>query len=366
MLIWAMRHNFPSVGKALLEKGADPNHISGPGGIEYTPLSRVLLDINEKIQKNIHGMKPFFDMLMDHNADVNQPAKLMANGVQSYRTTMLYLALRSHTPAPGPVEVGLVERLLAAGALLTDVGVPLENAEMIASNKVVLSPEMGKVFVMGSNGETFGGGLRGKQLWLACALKHAVGPNPDANTLELNVQRGNMLDGLCEQFGIDEASGEVDAAVARAQGLNVRFQGENGTGDGLRREWFHSATAELTDLRRGLFLSKDGGRTLQPNPESEVAAGGDHLSYFALLARIAGFALFHRETIHVPWSTAFIKAVFGFPITPKDLESVNPDLYEAKVVYLRDSVSREIEDEDERARENRGGGAAFSQPQTDG
>lgn len=91
-----------------------------------------------------------------------------------------------------------------------------------------------------------------------------------------------------------------------------------------------------------------------------------NFSKFALLARIAAFALFHRETIHVPWSTAFIKAVFGFPITPKDLESVNPDLYEAKVVYLRDSVSREIEDEDERARENRGGGAAFSQPQTDG
>ena len=331
ILTCAIRNNFVSVGKALLEKGADPNYSSGPGGIKYTPLGRVLLDVQEK---NSRPMKSFFEMLMDHNADIHQPATLMVNGApQSH--TVLYLAFRRHAV---PVVVGMVERLLAAGALLTGAGVPLADAELIASNKVVLSPEVSKVFVMGSNSETFGGGLRGKQLWLACALKHAVGPNPNANTLELNVQRGNMLDGLCEQFGIDEASGEVDGAVARAQGLNVRFQGESGTGDGLRREWFHSATAELTDMRRGLFLSKDGGRTLQPNPESEVAAGGDHLSYFALLARIAGFALFHRETIHVPWSTAFIKAVFGFPIAPKDLESVNPDLYEAKVVYLRDSV----------------------------
>lgn len=331
ILMRAIRNNFSSVGKALLEKGADPNYFCGRGGIKYAPLGRVLLDV---VEKNSRSTKSFFEMLMDHNADIHQPATLMVNGA-SQSHTVLYLALRHHAV---PVVVGMVERLLAAGALLTGAGIPLANAETIASNKVVLSPELSKVFVMGSNSETFGGGLRGKQLWLACALKHAVGPTPNANTLELNVQRGNMLDGLCEQFGIDEASGEVDGAVARAQGLNVRFQGENGTGDGLRREWFHSATAELTDMRRGLFLSKDGGRTLQPNPESEVAAGGDHLSYFALLARIAGFALFHRETIHVPWSTAFIKAVFGFPIAPKDLESVNPDLYEAKVVYLRDSV----------------------------
>ena len=51
---------------------------------------------------------------------------------------------------------------------------------------------------------------------------------------------------------------------------------------------------ELLSPDRGLFRSKDGGRTLEPNPNSDVAAGADHLSYFALLGRIAGLALYHQ------------------------------------------------------------------------
>ena len=37
-------------------------------------------------------------------------------------------------------------------------------------------------------------------------------------------------------------------------------------------------------------MSKDGNRTVQPNPHSAIAAGADHLAYFALLGRIAGVA----------------------------------------------------------------------------
>jgi len=183
-----------------------------------------------------------------------------------------------------------------------------------------------------SKSAVFGANLRGQQLWLWCNLMVAIGPNPDANALQLNVQRGDnsMLQGLCAQFGIDEATGEVNAA-ARAQQLNVQFDGENGAGDGLRREWFHKATAEIVDLGKGLFSSKDMGRTIQPNPQSLLAAGADHLSYFALLGRIAGFALYHRETISAQWTTAFIKAAFGFPIVSNDLESVDPDLYKNEV-----------------------------------
>jgi hypothetical protein len=51
---------------------------------------------------------------------------------------------------------------------------------------------------------------------------------------------------------------------------------------------------ELLSPDRGLFRRKDGGRTLEPNPHSAVAAGPDHLSYFALLGRIAGLALYHQ------------------------------------------------------------------------
>eukprot|EP00729_Bicosta_minor_P005103 gene5103-8273_t len=184
-----------------------------------------------------------------------------------------------------------------------------------------------------SKSVVFGGNLRGQQLWLWCNLMVAVGPNPDANTLQLNVQRGNMLDGLCAQFGIHETTGAVNAD-ARAQQLNVRFAGENGDGDGLRREWFNKATAEIVDLSRGLFSSKDGGRTVQPNPESKEVAGADHLSHFALLGRIAGIALYHRETIPAYWTTAFVKAAFGFPIVACDFALVDPELYKNKIQVI--------------------------------
>jgi hypothetical protein len=77
----------------------------------------------------------------------------------------------------------------------------------------------------------------------------------------------------------------------------IRFAGEVGSGAGLRREWFGVIMKEMLDPGRGLFLSKDGGRTLQPNPHSATAAGLDHLSYFALLGRITGLALYHREAV---------------------------------------------------------------------
>ena len=87
---------------------------------------------------------------------------------------------------------------------------------------------------------------------------------------------------------------------------------------------------------KGLFASKDGGRTLQPNPHSALTAGADHLSYFALLGRIAGLALFHNEHITAPWTTAFVKAAFGYPIELADLEDIDPELYKTKVAYIRD------------------------------
>jgi E3 ubiquitin-protein ligase HACE1 len=101
-----------------------------------------------------------------------------------------------------------------------------------------------------------------------------------------------------------------------------------------------------------------------------MTAGLDPLSYFALLGRIPGLALYHREPLDAHWSTAFVKALLGYALRPEDLESarrrrrpctpvevdlwiycvvsrahqqppltqVDPDLYAKRVVYLRDSL----------------------------
>eukprot|EP01049_Picozoa_sp_SAG25_P006959 SAG25_NODE_547_length_7025_cov_3.655357_4_plen_567_part_00 len=176
--------------------------------------------------------------------------------------------------------------------------------------------------------------IQTRQLWLCHELGKLVGSS-DAQALSIVVnRREGVLDGLCAQLGVDESTGQVRA---QPRSIDVRYQGESASGDGLRREWFGQTFAEILDPARGLFLTKDG-RTLQPNPHSAIACGPDHLAYFALLGRLTGLALFHREPVNAHLSSAFLKSVFGYTLKPEDLETVDPDLYETRIVYLRDGI----------------------------
>jgi len=160
-----------------------------------------------------------------------------------------------------------------------------------------------------------------KRGWLNAQLSSKVEAAGSDAAIELIVRRDDMLQGLCDALGAHEVTGQVSA---QAGSLNVRFNGEAAEGDGVRREWFGQTTKEMIDPNRGLFRSLDGGRTLQPNPESGDHAA-DHLAHFALLGRIAGMALHHRESLDVSWSAAFLKAVLGYPITVDDVASVDPE-----------------------------------------
>jgi E3 ubiquitin-protein ligase HACE1 len=117
--------------------------------------------------------------------------------------------------------------------------------------------------------------------------------------------------------------------------LEVAFIDEAAGGAGLRRDWLTSASAELVSTSRGLFNSLDGGRSYFPNVHSEVTVGADHLSYFWLVGRLVGFALYHKEPLGVALSQPFLKAVVGLPIVPDDIELVDPILFQNKVLYLR-------------------------------
>jgi len=170
-----------------------------------------------------------------------------------------------------------------------------------------------------------------KRAWLHVRLEAKVG-GADAVKLSLVARRDNILDGLCAQLGVDETTGSLVEGT-RAQQLDVTFDGEAAAGDALRREWFGQATAEMVDGRTGLF-SPDGQQTLRPNPNSATEAGPDHLSYFALLGRITGLALYHQETLNVSWSTAFLKAAFGYEIAFDDLELEDPSLHSSQKQLL--------------------------------
>ena len=163
--------------------------------------------------------------------------------------------------------------------------------------------------------------LQTKRGWLNAQLSRKVQAAGSDAVIDLVVHRDDMLQGLCDAFGVHEITGQVNA---QAGGVNITFDGEAAEGDGVRREWFGQTTKEMADPNRGLFRSLDGGRTLQPNPEAGDHAP-DHLAHFALLGRIAGMALHHRESLDVSWSAAFLKAVLGYPITVDDLASADPE-----------------------------------------
>ena len=121
-----------------------------------------------------------------------------------------------------------------------------------------------------------------KHAWLAHCLNQVVG-TADTSALSLVAHRSNLLEDLCAQLGVDESTGAIILADAAPRPIDVRFHGESAAGDGLRREWLGEVLKETLDPARGLFVSKDGGRTVQPSPHSATTAGPDHLSYFALL-----------------------------------------------------------------------------------
>jgi E3 ubiquitin-protein ligase HACE1 len=119
--------------------------------------------------------------------------------------------------------------------------------------------------------------LPAKQAWLSWSLEQKV-DGAGAEQLELVCRRDDMLDGLCAMLGVDEATGELlrGEDAPQPSSIAVYFAGENGTGAGLRREWFDAIASEMLDPARGLFISKDvvaasfRTRTRPPRPEPTI------------------------------------------------------------------------------------------------
>ena len=186
-----------------------------------------------------------------------------------------------------------------------------------------------------------------KQKWLQLLLTNVVKQkNPDNDFIRLyGVDRGNLIgDSIMRKLGINMFTGLMDLgeqAGALPGMVQVQFDGEPAFGDGLRREWFEAAAAMILNPDQGLFKKiekSDQNDTLQPNQHSGLLYGAGHLSCFTLLGRIAGLALLHGETIPTPWSTAFIKAIFEYPIEISDLESADPDMYTGYVKHIQDGA----------------------------
>lgn len=89
--------------------------------------------------------------------------------------------------------------------------------------------------------------------------------------VEVVIRREGLLDGLCERL---EAS-----STSLRMGISVRFDGdgETGSGDGHRREFFCKAAEEQTHQDCRLFKSNDGCRSFHISSTASDAQP-DHIA----------------------------------------------------------------------------------------
>lgn len=167
--------------------------------------------------------------------------------------------------------------------------------------------------------------LEYKRKWISRQIRAGkAGETP----LVIPVSRGNLLEGLCERLMHPDSL---------RRGVEVKFQGdgENGVGDGHRREFFRLAAAELMEPEFGLFKSNDGQRSFHPSSTASDAQP-DALAFFELIGKLIGLALMHQETLPAARLTSALRKVLlgAGPLEIEDMASVDPEFYRHKVLYI--------------------------------
>lgn len=132
----------------------------------------------------------------------------------------------------------------------------------------------------------------------------------------LVVDRGKLFQSSCSQL-LSKLPRKLK------KNLNMRFEGEEGMGQGVVREWFVVLSKEILNPDYGLFTQSADGCTFQPNCNSAV--NPDHLNYFQFAGQCLGLALYHKYIINASFTRSFYKHILGIPVDYKDVASIDPD-----------------------------------------
>lgn len=120
--------------------------------------------------------------------------------------------------------------------------------------------------------------------------------------------------------------------------INVRFENEPASGDGLRREWLQLASEYITSLptvlekREGVYHAPRG-----------VLREEDRLM-LRRVGQLVVASVVHGEPLGLPLSTALIKTVFGYEETETDARELDEQAYRNQVLWVRDCSSTEWDD----------------------
>uniref|UniRef100_K1P6J8 E3 ubiquitin-protein ligase HACE1 n=1 Tax=Magallana gigas TaxID=29159 RepID=K1P6J8_MAGGI len=138
---------------------------------------------------------------------------------------------------------------------------------------------------------------------------------PDDNDV-LVINRERMFHSSCE--------GLIKQPLEKLKkGLAIRFQGEEGMGSGVVREWFDVLSREILNPDYALFTQSADGCTFQPNSNSAI--NPDHLNYFRFAGQTLGLALYHQHLLSVYFTRSFYKHILGIPVNYTDVASIDPE-----------------------------------------
>ncbi|OQR98328.1 HECT E3 ubiquitin ligase [Achlya hypogyna] len=127
----------------------------------------------------------------------------------------------------------------------------------------------------------------------------------------------------------------------------VTFHDEGGIDSGgLTKDWYLEVSKAAVQPARGLFRPLDKGH-VEINPEADTP---EHLKLFRFLGKLMGKAIFDRQVLALPLAPILFKHLVGSPISPTDLDEMDPQFAKSlawiqahdvtDVIYETFSISR--------------------------
>ena len=160
------------------------------------------------------------------------------------------------------------------------------------------------------------------------------GEQPD-DSAKITVRRDDIFNSSCTQIhnaNIDDLR----------KNFVISFEGDQGIGAGVRREWFNILTNEMLNEDYALFTHSNDGMTFQPSHISDIQE--DHLSYFRFAGIIMGLSLYHNNVINIHFTKSFYKHILGIPSDYTDVRSIDPG-YANSLQWLLDNDISGFEDD---------------------
>ena len=112
--------------------------------------------------------------------------------------------------------------------------------------------------------------------------------------------------------------------------LNINFVGEEGVdAGGLTRDWFLQLFRTLLNPMYGLFEFSSDGSTYQPATATALDNHSLNLKYFQFAGRMIGKAIFDGQLVDAHFTRSFYKHMLGIPVTPNDMEAIDPQFYKS-------------------------------------